>query len=92
MQRLGWIAGEEEAAAIEIAGMPFLKVLEPADSAAMKTLWLLAGTRFQDFQRVMSHPTLRGGITDDWAKIVVVLYGVSRTTPWLIDVYWTQTA
>ena len=35
----------------------------------------------------MAHPTImRGGITDDWAKIVAVLYGASERNPRLIDV------
>ena len=85
IQRLGWIAAEDEAAAATIAGMPFLEVLEPSDSAAVKSLQRLASFRPRDFQRVMSHPTIIAGITDDWAKIVVVLYGVSTTNPRLIS-------
>ena len=33
----------------------------------------------------MSHPTLREGISDDWAKIVALLSGVSRTNSLLIN-------
>ena len=84
VQRLGWIAGEEEASAVEIARMPFLEVLGPADDAAVESLWLLAHLQQQDFERVLAHPTLSGGISDDWAKIVAVLYGVSKTNPQLI--------
>ena len=86
IQRLGWIAIEDEAAPIRIVGMPFLEVLEPSDVVAMKSLTALATLRQHDFQRVMAHPTLRGGITDDWAKIVAVLYGASERNPRLIDV------
>ena len=84
VQRLGWIADEEESAAVEIARMPFLDVLEPADDAAVESLWLLAYLKQPDFKRVMAHPTMSGGITDHWAKIVAVLYGVSTTNPQLI--------
>ena len=84
--RLGWIAGKDEAAAATIAGMPFLEVLEPSDSSAVESLQRLASFRPRDFQQVMSHPTIVQGITDYWAKIVVVLHGASRTNPRLIDV------
>ena len=81
IQRLGWIAVKDEAAAARIAGMPFLEVLEPSDAGAVKSLQFLATFKQQDFQRVMAHPTMLGGITDYWAKIVVVLYGVSTDEP-----------
>ncbi len=86
VRNLGWIASEDEAASLRILSMPFLEVLSPADGAAMESLGRLALLRQHDFQRVMAHPTVRGGITDDWAKIVVVLYGVSQYNPRLIDV------
>ena len=86
VQRIGWIALEDEAAAAAIAGMPFLEVLDRSDSSAVESLQRLASSSPRDFQRVMSHPTIIAGITDYWAKIVVVLHGVSRTNPRLIDV------
>ena len=86
VHNLRWIAGQDEAVALRISEMPFLNKIEPADGAAMRSLWLLAHLNRQDFQRVMSHPTLRGGISDDWAKVVALLSGVSRTNPQLIDV------
>ena len=86
VQNLRWIAGQDEAAALRISEMHFLNKIKPADGAAMRSLWLLAHLNRQNFQRVMSHPTLRGGISDDWAKVVALLSGVSRTNPQLIDV------
>ena len=84
VRNLGWIADKDEAVALLIVGMPFLKTVEPADAAAMRSLQRLVWIKRQDFERVMSHPTLSGGITDRWAKIVAVLYGVSQYNPRLI--------
>ena len=86
VQNLRWLASEDEAAALRLVSMPFLNDVRPSDGVAMRSLWLLAHFNAQEFQRVMSHPTLRGGISDDWAKIVALLSGVSRTNPELIDV------
>ena len=85
VQNLRWLAREDEAAALRLVSMPFLNEVEPADGAAMRSLWLLAHFNARDYQRVMSHPTLRAGISDDWAKIVAVLSGVSRTNSLLIN-------
>ena len=84
VRNLGWIADKDEAVALRIVGMPFLETVEPADAAAMRSLQRLVWIKRQDFERVMSHPTLSGGITDRWAKIVAVLYGVSQYNPRLI--------
>ena len=86
VQNLRWTAQVGEAPALRILAMPFLELVEPADAAAVTALRRLIRLRPQHFESVMSHPTLSGGITDDWAKIVAVLYGVSRTNPRLIDV------
>ena len=86
VQNLRWLAREDESAALRLVSMPFLNEVEPSDGVAMRSLWLLAHFNARDYQRVMSHPTLRAGISDDWAKIVAVLSGVSRTNPRLISV------
>jgi len=81
------LAGTDETAALQILGMPFLQSIEPADAGAMKALWILAAYRPPEiFQRVMGHPTLSGGITDEWADAVTVLGPVSDFAPDLIDV------
>ena len=71
--------------ASRIVAMPFLEALDPPDVSAVKALFQLAALRENDFQRILSHPTLSNGITDDWAKIVATLYGVSDTNPELVD-------
>ena len=45
----------------------------------------MAWFRQADYQRVLSHPTLSDCITDDWAKIVATLYGVSKNNSPLLD-------
>ena len=84
VQNLRWTARGDEAAAVRILGMPFLETVEPADAAAIRSLQRLVSFNRQEFERGMSHPTLSGGITDRWAKIVAVLYGVSKYNPRLI--------
>ena len=71
--------------ALRIVAMPFLETLEPPDISALDSLSALATFRHDDFQRVLSHPTLSDGITDDWAKIVATLYGVSKNNSDLVD-------
>ena len=86
VQNLRGIAGQDEAVALRLVAMPFLNEVQPSDGVAVRSLRLLAHFNARDFQRVMSHPTLRNGISDDWAKVVALLSGVSRTNPQLIDV------
>ena len=84
VQNLRWAARQDEAASLRIVGMPFLETVEPADAAAMRSLRLLLRFRPRESELVMSHPTIIDGITDRWAKIVAVLYGVSQYNPRLI--------
>ena len=85
IEELSYISNRNPSQALRIVAMPFLETLDPPDVSAVKALSQLASFRETDFQRVLSHPTLIGGITDDWAKIVATLYGVSDTNPELID-------
>ena len=85
VQDLRWVAYGDEAAALRLLDMPFLESIGPADADAVDSLRLLAYWN-RDFQRVLSHPTLSGGITDFWAQVVAVLNDVSVTNPRLIDV------
>ena len=85
IEELSYIDFYDTDEAARIVAMPFLETLDPPDVSAVKSLSQLASFRENDFQRVLSHPTLSDGITDDWAKIVATLYGVSDTNPILID-------
>ena len=85
IEELSYIDYYDAGEALRIVAMPFLETLDPPDVSAVKALSQLSSFRESDFQRVLSHPTLSDGITDDWAKIVATLYGVSDTNPILID-------
>ena len=85
IDRIRAIAKQDADAAGRISAMPFVATLEPHDLVALRSLRRLAERNPPVFQKVMSHPTLRGGITDHWAQIVATLYGVSRYNPALID-------
>ena len=80
------LAHHDEAAALEILQMPFLQTIEPVDGGAMEALWRMAAYRAENFERVMAHPTLSGGISDEWAKVLVVLAAAGGLAPDLIDV------
>ena len=69
-----------------IVGMPFLAAIEPPDIVAIMSLRRLAALETEAFAKLMSHPALRDGISDDLAHVVATLYGVARTNPDLIDV------
>ena len=85
LRNLGWLANRDEAVALEILGMPFLQTVEPADGGAMEALRRMAAYQLENFERVMAHPTLSGGISDEWAKVVMVLGAVSGFAPDRID-------
>ena len=78
LEELSYLSRKNEGQASRIVDMPFLETLEPPDVSALSSLVDMAWFRQADYQRVLSHPTLSDGITDDWAKIVSTLYGVSK--------------
>ena len=73
--------------------MPFLKTFEPADALAIRSLNELVNFDHREgservsnhFQRVMAHPTISDGITNEEAKIVATLRRVSEYNPDLVD-------
>ena len=79
--RVAEIATKDKAAALRILEMPFLDTVELFDAGAMGSLWHLASTQPQIFQEVLVHPSLSGGISDKWAKVVAVLGGLSDSNP-----------
>ena len=85
VQELKWIAKNHPTEALRIAQMPFLAQLEPADFAAMESLSKLSSFRPDSFLRIMAHPTISAGISDDWAKIVATLYGTVKSNPQLVE-------
>ena len=85
IQGLRWTAQDHPAQAMQIAGMPFLVSLEPADAKAMESLSKLSSFRPDSFLRIMAHPTISAGISDYWAKIVATLYGIVKSNSQLVD-------
>ena len=85
IKELSYISNRNPSQAARLVAMPFLETLDPPDVSAVKALSQLSSFRESDFQRVLSHPTLSDGITDDWAKIVATLYGVSKNNSDLVD-------
>ncbi len=86
IEGLSHIAHEDAEAASRIVRMPFLETIEPPDVSAMDSLSRLAAFEPKMFKAVMSHATLRDGISDDLAPIVATLRGVAETNPGLVDV------
>ena len=85
LRELSYLSNKAPDIALSLLAMPFLETLDPPDVSAIDALSNLAWFRQDDFQRIISHPTLINGITDDWAKIVATLYGVSTKNSPLID-------
>ncbi len=78
---LYYIGDEETAMARHIADMPFLETLEPTDTAALEAMSWLAYSEIFALREVLAHPTLRGGITDEWAPVVALMDSVNEAAP-----------
>lgn len=85
VEDLALIAQTDADGTLRIAAMPFLESLDAPDVAALRSLQQLAFLNPTVFRQVLAHPTLRNGITDEWAQIVATFNGVGRTNPALID-------
>ena len=85
IKEISYLSRKNAGEASRIVSMPFLETLEPPDVSALESLVYMAWFSQTDYQRVISHPTLTNGITDDWTKIVAILYDVSKTNPDLTD-------
>ena len=85
---LGNIARRSETHFLAIIDMPFLETFEPADAMATRSLRRLAccGEGVSErFRRVMAHPAIRDGISDEEAKIVATLHSASFFTTDIFD-------
>lgn len=67
--------------AIDILGMPFLDTVESPDALAVRSLESFEDEGSAGFLELMVHPALSDGITDEEAKIVLLLDGTRRNTP-----------
>ena len=68
----------------QLAEMPFLRTIEPADLVMLQSLENIRRWGY-GIDAVMNHPTVQDGITDDEAKVIVTLYGTMRYNPDLLD-------
>lgn len=85
IDHLASIAHYDAEAAARIAGMPFAATVEPPDVTALRSLRNMAALHPGSFEQVLSHPTLRAGISDSWSSVVATLNGVAGEDPGLID-------
>ena len=69
----------------KIVSMPFLDTLDPPDLLAVESLARLVYTDPNAFHRIMAHPNIGDGITDEEAPIVALLAGINRTNPKLVE-------
>ena len=81
IDRFAYLAREDPNTAEQILRMPFLKGIEPPDVSAIESLGRLALTEPQTLGKVLSHPVLRDGISDQLTPIIATLHGVARTNP-----------
>ena len=78
---LYYIMDEDAALARTIADMSFLETLQPTDAAVLDALSWLAYTEILALREVLAHPTLKDGISDEWAPVVALLDSVNEAAP-----------
>ena len=82
-------ADRDEAAAMQILEMPFLEVVDGVDTAAVNALRFLSAQGY--LQQVLSHSTLREGITNDLAIVVGMLdIVIEKERPDFLDIILNQ--
>ncbi|MXY21593.1 MAG: hypothetical protein F4Y49_09710 [Dehalococcoidia bacterium] len=81
---LGSISYETGSAA-QFMGMQFLDSIEPGDALALGSLEFLAYETPEAFRKVLSHPTVADGITDQETTAIALLHDVQETNPDLVD-------
>jgi len=84
-------------AAIQMLSMPFLETVTGKDALAVMSLRRLEYGDEETFLDVLAHPKLKGGITDEGAKMVALLGGTYSYRPESGDVllrgtgvYWEE--
>lgn len=89
IQDIYWMARPDDesfaektaAATIAVLGMPFLDTISPGDSTAVGSLERLEHSDTQEFLKLLSHPKIADGITDEQTKIVSLLGATYRYRP-----------
>ena len=80
----------ELGAGAEFIGMRFLESIEPSDAIALMSLEFLSYDSPAMFRRVMSHPSVADGITDDETVVLALLSDVQITKPDMVDTLLDQ--
>ena len=104
LQYLYWMVWYEDepvsaiaSAAIRILDMPFLDDVSSADALALRSIERLGDSDADALLKMMSHPKINDGITDEEAKMVALLGGTYSYRPQSGDVllqgtgvYWEE--
>ena len=72
-----------EPLALRLLDMPFLETIDAIDARAANSLQSLLHYDYPSVHEILSHPTLRDGITDDLAPVVFVLSSVFSGKLWV---------
>ena len=72
---------KNSAVALRLISMPFLESLEPPDKSALDALADMVWFEGSTFEKVWALPAVQAGITDELAKVVVVLSDVYARSP-----------
>ena len=81
---LGSISYETGSAA-RLIGMPFMGSIEPADPHVLTSLGILAYESPNVFDRILTHPSVSDGISDDETAALALLHDVQATNPDMVD-------
>lgn len=84
LDSLAWISSGDATAAARLADMPFAATIEPPDVTALRSLLILSVFWSESFERVLAHPTLSAGLSDDMSPVVGILHSAPGD-PGLID-------
>lgn len=84
LEALGSISAATMASS-QLAAMPFLDTVEPADSHALMSLDSLLYQDPEAFKGIMAYPTLADGISDNEALTVALLHDVHFANPGLVS-------
>ena len=70
---------------LAIPDMPFLRSMEPGAAEAVISLGNIAVEDRAALDAILEHPTLAGGITDQWTPVIALLWGVHQQNAPLVE-------
>ena len=85
LESLKAISRADPETATRIARMPFLKILEPADLNALRSLADLALHSPADLRKILSRPEWPERPNDKYSDIITLLYNTNTRHPHLLD-------